>query len=59
MKIYARPVGVVHQGCIICVLNDALVSAALLAGRQDQGAGARSYTLRDVQYRELDCGAAD
>jgi hypothetical protein len=39
MEIYARPVGVVHQGCIICVLNDALMSAALLAGRQDQGTG--------------------
>jgi hypothetical protein len=59
MEIHSRPVGVVHQGCIICVLDDALMSATLMAGRQDQGAGARSYTLRDVQYRELDCGAAD
>jgi hypothetical protein len=45
MEIYARLVGVVHQGGIVGVLDDALMSAALLAGRQDQGAGTKTIVV--------------
>jgi hypothetical protein len=45
MEFSARLVGVVHQGGIVGVLDDVLMSAALLAGRQDQGAGTKTIVV--------------